>query len=147
MIALPFLARLWRDQRAATAVEFALVGPALLVMVFGVLQVGLAMQNFNALRNVSADVARYAMVQHQTGNTVTNSQIRLYALGRAQGPPYLLSGARLNASVLTAAPQRVEGAVELKITLNYQIDSILEFAGVGGPFISYERPIFLLDNS
>jgi Flp pilus assembly protein TadG len=47
------LARIRRDRRGAVMVEFALIGPALLAMLFGVLQFGLGMQNYNALRSIS----------------------------------------------------------------------------------------------
>ena len=144
---LPLFQRLARDTSGSMVIEFALIGPAFLVMIFGVLQVGIGLQNYNALRNVSADVARYAMVQHQTGNELTASQIRTYALNTGQGAPYLLVGSKMNASVDVAGTQRVAGATEMEITVTYQVDSVLEFADINGPFISYTRPIFLLDNS
>lgn len=142
-----FLCRLRDDCRGAAVVEFAMIGPILLILLFGVLQVGMALQNYNAVRNVSADVARYAMVQHQSGNNLSNSQVQTYAINHAQGAPYLLQANRVNAIITTAATQRVTGAQELQITVTYQVDSMLDFAGIGGPFVTYTRPIFLLDNS
>lgn len=139
-----FAQRLRNDETGSMVVQFALLGPAFLVMLFGVLQVGIALQQYNALRNVSADVARYAMVQYQTGNQVSNSQLRTYTLNTAQGAPYLLSSARINAAVTDASTQRVAGAKELDITITYQIDSLLDFADIGGPFITYSRPIFIV---
>ena len=139
------LRRLRRDQNGSMVVEFALLGPIFLVMLFGVLQVGMALQNYNALRNISADVARYTMVQHETENYISNSQIKAYAINHAQGTPYLLANLRLNAIVRDATPQRVAGAREVELVMAYQIDSLLEFAGVNGPFITYSRPIFLVD--
>ncbi|WAT18419.1 pilus assembly protein [Aurantiacibacter sp. MUD11] len=127
------------------AIEFGLLGPALLLMLMGVLQVGIAMQNYNALRSLSADVARYAMVQYQTGNDLTNSQIETFAENHALGAPYLLDQNRFNADVDTATNQRVNGARELSITVSYQIDSLLSFAGIEFPFVRYTRPIFLLE--
>ena len=141
------LARLARAEDGSSAIEFALIGPAMLVMLFGVLQVGIGLQNYNALRNVSADVARYAMVQHQTGNVLTTSQIRTYALNHATGAPYLLSSKQINAAVTEPATQRVTGAKELSLTVTYQMDSLLEIIDISGPFITYTRPVFLLDNS
>lgn len=143
----PFLARLGGDCSGSMIIEFAILGPAFLVMLFGVLQVGIALQNYNALRNISADVARFAMVQHQSGNKVSNSQIRTFAMTNATGAPYLLRSARVDAVVNDAATQRVTGAKELDLRMAYQIDSLLEFAGIEGPYITYRRPIFLLDES
>jgi len=138
--------RITRDEGGAATLEFAMLSPAFLIIFMAVLQVGMAMQNYNALRNVSADVARYAMVQYQTGNKLTNRQIRTYALGHAQGAPYLLKASNMNAAVQLADPQRVPGARELEITITYQADSLLEFAGIGGPYMTYKRPVFLRDD-
>lgn len=141
-----FLKRIGRDEHGAAAIEFALLGPAFLLMLMGVLQVGIAVQNYNALRSLSADVARYAMVQYQTGNELSNSQLETFAENHALGAPYLLDQYRVNAVVTTASNQRVAGATELTITVSYQIDSLLGFAGIEFPFITYTRPVFLLDD-
>ncbi|GAA0279329.1 hypothetical protein GCM10009127_20560 [Alteraurantiacibacter aestuarii] len=135
------------DSQGSMAVEFALVGPVLLVLMFGVLQIGMALQNYNAVRNVSADVARYAMVQHQTGNNLSNSQIQTYALNHAQGAPYMLEASRVNAYITTASTQRVSGARELQIVITYEVNSLLDGFGLNGPFVSYTRPIFLLETT
>lgn len=137
--------RIYRDEKGAMAVEFALLGPIFLLMFVGVLQVGIALQNYNALRGLSADVARYAMVQYQTGNDLSNSQIETWAENHALGAPYLLDQNRVNAVVTTASTQRVAGATELQIVVSYQIDSFLGFAGIEFPFVTYTRPVFLLD--
>ncbi len=142
---LPLFPRIRRDENGAAAIEFALLGPAFLLMLMGVLQVGMAMQNYNALRSLSADVARYAMVQYQTGNELSNSQIETFAENHALGAPYLLDQNRVNVTVTNADTQRVAGATELQVVVSYQIDSLLGFAGIEFPFVTYTRPIFLLD--
>ena len=141
------LDRIRRNDRGAVAIEFALLAPAFFIMLFGVMQVAIAMQNYNALRNVSADVARYAMIQYQTGNELSNSQLESFAENHALGAPYLLDQARVNAIITTpnAANQRVTGATERRIIVTYQVESLLDFAGIDGPFLRYTRPVFLLD--
>lgn len=139
--------RLQSHERGSAMVEFALLAPVLLVLVFGVLQASFAVQNYNALRNVSADTARFAVIAHQSGNSLSTSQIRTFAVNHAQGTPYLLSGDRVNAVVSTPDVQRVPGAIEMEITVTYQIDSLLDFAGIEAPFITFTRPIFVTDNS
>lgn len=146
-LARQFGRRLRKNCEGSMVVEFALIAPILLTMIFGVLQVGIALQNYNALRNLSADVARYAVIQHQTGGTVQTTALRTYAVNHAQGAPYLLDGDRVNAVVTTPVNQRVDGAIEMQIVVTYQIESLLEFAGIGAPFITYTRPIFVMDNS
>ena len=142
-----FFSRLRHDTVGAAAIEFALLGPAFIVMMLGVLQVGMGLQSYNAMRSLSADVARYAMVQYQTGNTVSNSQLRTWARNHAQGSPYLMDPDRLGMTVADADDQRVAGAKEVTITVSYRITSLLEFIDINGPVLDFERPIFLLDNS
>ncbi len=149
--ALPAAKRLMRrlrdDERASVVVEFALIAPVLLVLMFGVLQVGIALQNYNAVRNLSADVARYAVIAHQSGNTLSTTQLRTFAVNSAHGPPYLLEGEKVNAIVTVPVNQRIDGVRELQLTVTYEIESLLDFAGIDAPFITYTRPIFVTDNS
>ncbi len=138
-------ARLRADRSGSVAVEFALLGAAFLTMLLGVLQVGIGMQNYNAIRSASADVARYTMVQYETGNKLNMTQIRNYALSAGQNAPYLLDFARLDATVDTADVQRVDGATELTLEMTYTVPIIIGFLGIDEPRIVYQRPIFLLD--
>jgi Flp pilus assembly protein TadG len=137
------IATLLRDTRGAMVVEFALLAPAFLVMVFGVMYVGMGLQNYTAIRNLSADVARHAMVQQQNGNVLTNTQIRSYALSRARGAPYLLNVGRMNALVTTPTTQRITGVREVRVVITYEVDNMLAFAGIPAPFFTYTRPVFL----
>lgn len=140
------LQRLLKDCRGVTVVEFALAAPVLMLLVMGVLQLGIAMQNYNALRDLSADVARYALVEHQTGNVLAPSQLRIYAIARATGAPYLLNAQRVDALV-TVPEQRVPGVRELQLTVSYQVESFMDFAGIEMPFLTYTRPIFASETS
>lgn len=142
-----FLNRIVTDERGGAIIEFALLGPAFIVMMLGVLQVGLGLQSYNAMRSMSADVARYSMVQYQTGNTLSNSQLGTWARNHAQGAPYLMDTDRLGIEITDAATQRVAGAKELDITVTYRLTSVLDFIDIKGPTVDFSRPIFLLDNS
>ena len=140
-----FLRRL-RDDTSGTAIlEFGLLGPAFIAMLLGVLQVGIGLQNYNAMRNLSADVARYAMIQYSTGNRLNNEQLRSYAVAHGQGAPYLLNGDSMTAAVTTAGTQRVSGAVELNLRINYVIPTLFDSMGMRGPSLNYTRPIFLTE--
>ena len=142
MSARRFFHRLGANTAGAAMLEFALVGPAFIVMLMGVLQVGIAMQNYNALRNVSADVARYAMIQYTTGNRLTNDQLNSYATTVAQGAPYLLNS-RLIVTVDDAEAPQITGVTEKTLSIDYQIPSVLETMGLSGPVITYTRSVFL----
>ena len=52
----------------------------------GVVQVGLHVQNVNAVRNLAADGARAAMVEYQRGNLLTAEQIAADIQARGVGP-------------------------------------------------------------
>ena len=138
-----FAWRLAGEREGSVAVEFAVLGPAFLVLLFGIFQVGIGMQNYNALRNASADVARHAMVQYATGNKLSEAQLRSYAISVARSSPYLLKPSQLSAEVDTPGTQRVAGASEMTLTFNYQIESVLSGFGLEGPYIRYTRPIFV----
>jgi hypothetical protein len=137
-----FFHRLGANTAGAAMLEFALVGPAFIVMLMGVLQVGIGLQNYNALRNVSADVARYAMIQYTTGNRLTNDQLNSYATTVAQSAPYLLHS-RIIVTIDDVATPQVTGLTEKSLSIDYQIPSVLETMGLSGPVITYTRPLFL----
>ncbi|MBD3728461.1 MAG: pilus assembly protein [Sphingomonadales bacterium] len=139
----PFFRRL-NEPRAAVTVEFALLSTLFFAMMLGVLQVGIGMQAYNAIRNASADVARYTMVQYESGNKISNSQIRAYAISTAKSTPYLLENARLNAQVQDASTQRVTGAKEITLTITYRLPSLITVLDIYSPNITYSRPIFIL---
>lgn len=141
--------RLHRDRSGSVAVEFALIGPTMLAMFFGVLQFGIGMQNYNALRAISADVARYAVVDAQDAAAQsdmtmrdTNTELEDYAREIAGVPPYGLQVSRLTVTV-TSVPTRVEGASERTIDLRYNVPSMLGMIGINSIPISYARPVFI----
>ena len=57
---LALLQRLRRNSDGSAVVEFAMLGGLFIAMLLGVFQVGIAMQSYNAMRSMTADVARYA---------------------------------------------------------------------------------------
>lgn len=138
------LRRLRRNERGSVAVEFALVGPLLIGMLMGVLQIGIGMQNYNALRGVSADVARYAVINYQTGNRLNTSQLEEYATGLATAAPYGLNHDRFMTQISVAPTQRVTGATELTVRLTYNIPTFLGVIGMDDFPVVYTRPVFVL---
>ena len=52
----------WRNQKGASAVEFALVLPILIVLLFGILEFGLLMYNKAVITNASREGARAGIV-------------------------------------------------------------------------------------
>ncbi len=139
-----FLQTIWDDRSGSVIIEFALIGPTVIAMLFGVLQMGLAMQNYNALRGISADAARYAVVNYQADNELNDTQIEAYARNLSVNAPYGLIAANVTVSLTTPATQRVTGATEKALNISYRIPSVLTIIGIDNIPISYNRPIFLL---
>lgn len=130
-------------RRAAAAIEFALLAPLLFAMLLGVLQIGLGMQSYNALRGIAADVARHVVVEYQKDNRLTEEQVRLFGTATAVQAPYLLDSQRISVSVDPAAVQRVAGARELSLTVSYRVPNIMQVIGLPDVTIRFSRPIFV----
>ena len=123
--------------------EFALLGPTVMALMLGVFQIGIGMQNYNAMRSVASDVMRYAVVNYQTNNDLGNQQLRDYARSLAVKNPYRLESARLAVTVSTVATPRVAGALEKTISFTYSVPTVLSIIGFGDFPISYSQPLFL----
>jgi len=147
MIARRFLRRLAASSGGSTAIEFGLLAPAFIAMLLGVLQVGIGLQNYNALRGLSADVARYAMIEQARGDPQTNDQLHDHTVTAGTGSPYLLNSNNLDVTVEDATTPQVAGVKELTLTLTYQIPTLFSAMGLQGPHLSYSRPIFLTEPS
>ena len=133
------------DRTASAAVEFALIGPAFLAMFLGVMQVGIGMQNYNALRSISADTARWAVTNYQAGDQKTAIQIQQQATDLAAAAPYGLEvSPRFTVFVSSPTPQRIAGATEFRITVTYQVRTLLSVIGLGEIPLTYTRPIFVI---
>jgi len=140
-----FAHQLREDQTASMAVEFALLGPILLTLLVGVFQVATYMQNYNAVRSIASDGARYTMIEYQKGNNVTNTQIRSILLSAATNAPYLLDTDRLTISVDDVATSRVTGAKEMEIDIAYTLEDWLPFVTLPETTLNYSRPIFVVE--
>lgn len=135
--------RLIREQKGTAITEFALLAPLIIALFLGVFHIGGAMQAYNALRALSMDTARFAAVEYQKNQTLTNTQIADWAKVRAIGAPYLLKAQRIEVVTAAAGTQRVTGASERTLTIRYSVPSFLGIMGIADIPISYSRPIFV----
>lgn len=135
--------RLMRDRTGTAITEFAMLAPLIIALFLGVFHVGGAMQAYNALRALSMDTARFAAVEYQKNQTLTNAQIADWAKARAINAPYLLKEGRIEVATSTSGTQRVTGASERTLTIRYAVPSFLGIIGIADIPISYSRPIFV----
>lgn len=142
--------RLIRDSRGSVVIEFALIGPTMLAMLFGVLQFGIGMQNYNAVRSITAEVARYAVIDAQDAAAHsdmtmrdTNTELEAYAREIASASPYGLQADRITVTV-TSVPTRIAGSSERTITVQYNIPSFLGIIGINSIPVRYSRPVFIV---
>jgi Flp pilus assembly protein TadG len=143
MIGFRSIRALRSNQEAAAAIEFGILAPALFVMVFGIMQVGIGMQSYNALRSASADVARYAVVQRQKNVQVTASGLQTYSRTVAVAAPYMLDTADLSSTV-TLPTTRISGVTEYQLVYTYTVPNVLTIIDLPDISITYTRPIFVI---
>nr|WP_137678375.1 TadE/TadG family type IV pilus assembly protein [Parerythrobacter lutipelagi] len=139
--------RFRHDVRGAIAVEFALLAPLLITMMIGVFQMGVYMQNYNAVRSLASDSARYTMIEYQRGNEIDNETIRSVLLGDAVNAPYFLDTDRLVITVTTADTSRVTDAKEINVAISYTLEDFLPFVELPQQTLTYDRPIFVVESS
>lgn len=136
-------ARIWRDREGNALIEFAILAPIVFTMLFGVLQVGIWMQNYNALRSIAADTSRYVTVEYQKSVDVENIAMAGWARDRGIEAPYLLRDASLTTDVVDADDQNIDGVVEKTLTINYTMPSFLGLIGIADIPVSISRPIYV----
>jgi Flp pilus assembly protein TadG len=115
-----------RDTRAVAAVEFALAAPLAFIMLFGVLQIGLAMQAYNAMRGAAGEIGRYVVVQYMTNNKLADSAIETQAVSKATAGPFYLKGANLDITAVTGTTTLV-GVKKIVVTMSYDVPDVLPF--------------------
>jgi Flp pilus assembly protein TadG len=136
--------RLRRDERGASVIEFALLAPVFIGLMMGVVQVGLYMQNLNAVRSLGTDAARFAAVEYQKNNKISEATLEANIRALATATPYNLTSSRLVVEVDEVTPSPVTGARQFDLTLTYNLPDIVGGISIDNVSLSYERQIFVL---
>lgn len=136
------LRRLSGDSTGSVLVEFGILAPAIITLMLGVVQVGMWMQTYNALRSVAAESGRYVAVEYQKANRISNVQMALWARDRAISN-YMMEAGQVNTSVVDSGTQSIAGVTEKTLTINYTMGSIMQIVGIDGIPVSFSRPIFV----
>ncbi|MXO59631.1 pilus assembly protein [Altererythrobacter salegens] len=138
------LHRILSDQRAASAVEFALLAPVFFALMFGVISVGVYMQNYNAIRSLASDAARFATVEYQKNNAMNSSTLAANIEAMGVTTPYNLNPNLLTISVSPVTPSRVNGALEFDLDITYALPDIIGGTSIDNITLNYSRPLFVL---
>lgn len=144
----PFLVlrRLGGDRTGGALVEFALLAPLFIAMMIGVLQIGVYMQNYTAVRSLASDAARFATVEYQKSNDMSASDMEDNIKAMAIGSPYNLTETSLRVLV-TPATSPVSGALKYDMAISYDVPSFISGVGFSDITLDYSRPLFVIDNS
>ena len=126
---------LWRDRRATAALEFAIVGPALVALLGGAADLGLSTVCRNQLAQAVADGAQFAF---KTGATVTAATVQNMVQAASglsgvtavvAGPAYdCVSGSPAKLTASTAGTTCADGAAPgayLTITASYTYQQLM----------------------
>jgi Flp pilus assembly protein TadG len=113
-------------QSAATIVTFALIAPALLLMVFGTMEIGRVLNAWLVITNEAREAARYGAVTFDstqdaaTEQTAEQSAVRAYISSRLSGV--------LDKTYLTPAPAVVvtsDPSPKVQVTIYYQVPLVV----------------------
>ena len=130
------------DNRGSALIEFAILAPALIGMMLGIMYVGLQMMSYNSLRSISSDIARYTLVEYQKDNKITRTEIRNQAIAIAQNAPYVLDANDLNIEVTTPGTD-IPGTSKFTATITYTPYNPVAFMGVDDPTMVETRSFYV----
>ncbi len=139
------LAKLCRDKRGAAIIEFALLAPVFIALMMGVVEVGLYMQNYNAVHSLATDATRFATVEYQKNNKLDPAGLENNIASMGTESPYNLNPDNLHVSVDPVIPSEVNGALQFALTVDYDLPDLIGGTSIDNITISYSRQIFVLD--
>jgi len=111
-------------QAGHTAVEFAVVTSTFLMLLFGVIQMGLAVYNYNSVCEAAREAVRYAVVHSPTSaNPATTAQIQQVAMNAATG----VSLAAGNIAVSWPADANLPSLKDAQVKITYSYSFHIPF--------------------
>ncbi len=137
------LQRLRRCERGSV-LEFAFVFPSAIILIFGVVQVGLLMQAYNAMRSVMGDVSRYAIVRYMASDQQSDTQLTTKLIGVATSLPYALDDDQIDtATAVTDATNTLSGVKKIDFTLVYDVSGIVPYVNQGTYSLSISKSVYV----
>ncbi len=122
-----------------------MIAPILVTMLLGVIQIGTWVQGYNAVRNVVNETSRFATVEFQRGNKISDEAIATRARQVAVSNKYALVEAALTPTVVRKTTQ-VSGVRQMNLKIVYQAPTFVPFVGEVIPAIQYNRDIYVYDD-
>jgi Flp pilus assembly protein TadG len=118
LLRLPF-ARLWRDRRGISALEFGLISPVFLFMIIGIGQMGILFEAQAGLRHAVAEGARYATIYVPNSTGVATRPTNAQIIAKVTSSKYGLNASYITGPTITSGTSN--GATYLDITMSYAV--------------------------
>ncbi|MEY3787214.1 MAG: hypothetical protein RLZ75_1421 [Pseudomonadota bacterium] len=111
--------KLKRTQEGASTVEFAMIVPFLLVMLFGIMEFGLILYDKAVITNASREAARSGIVYKNP--RLTNTEIKTVAVTYARNYLMSSSSVKLSSSDVTVSSPTpiISGTSSLTVVVTY----------------------------
>lgn len=126
--------RFIRENRGQALVEFALVLPALILLLLGIMEFGRVFASYLELQNVARDGVRYAAVHSEiTDMAILRSNTKDYVYGRLAmlNPDVLLDPANFSLDLRGGGQ---DYWLELKLKYQLEINTPVISSIIGNPF-------------
>ena len=72
---------LWRDRRGSAAIEFAMVLPIIVTMMFGTMELGRYFLTFSSISSATEQLSRYVMIDPDATSTELEAQLEGFLIG------------------------------------------------------------------
>ncbi len=97
------LPRIWRDEAGTSAVEFALVFPALIMLTLGSVNMSLLLYAVSTLHFAVEDTARWCSLNSSSCTTNTDVQTHTHYAGPAISPVFTLAAGGCSGKAVTGS--------------------------------------------
>ena len=127
------LARFWREERGVAALEFALLTPAMVLIIAGIAQLGILFMANAGLRHAVGEGARYATIWPRPSDTQITSFITSSRFGLDPD----------NVDTPEIAHGTADGANYVDITVTYTVDLNFVFFTIDDVELTESRRAFI----
>jgi Flp pilus assembly protein TadG len=126
----------WKRQEGASAVEFAIILPVLVLIMFGIVEFSILLYNKQVVTNASREGARHGIVAQETRMTIPEIE----AVVNGYCSTYLITFSTTPAAPVTTvsgyAPNAFWGTdLTVSVSYNYSFLVIPNVTGITSPFV------------